>query len=248
VTPYYEQDGIAIYHGDCRDVVPALGVVPDVTIADPPYAQTKLEWDRWPQFWPLTEGLGRSLWCFGSLRMFLARHSEFTGWALSQDIVWEKHNGSSFHADRFRRVHEQAVHFYKGPWDSIHHVTPTTNDATARSVRRKGRPAHMGHIDGSTYESHDGGPRLQRSVLYVRSMHGSAENETQKPEGIVSPLIEYACPRGGLVLAPFMGSGTDLVVAKLTGRRAIGIDIRESQCEAAARRLSQGVLGLEMPA
>jgi site-specific DNA-methyltransferase (adenine-specific) len=247
MRPYYQDGSVTIYLGDCREVVPALGVEPDLTMADPPYAQTSLAWDQWPEAWPSTLGFGRSLWCFGSLRMFMQRALEFeaAGWHQSQDVVWEKHNGSSFHADRFRRVHEQAAHFYKGEWGQIHHVTPKTHDATARSVRRKERPRHMGHIEDSTYTSFDGGPRQMRSVIYARSMHGLADNETQKPEGIVAPLIEYGCPVGGLILSPFCGSGTDLEVAALMGRRAIGIDTREQQCEVAAKRLSCR-LGLEI--
>jgi site-specific DNA-methyltransferase (adenine-specific) len=249
MTPYYEQDGIAIYHGDCREIVPSLGVVPDLTIADPPYAQTSLPWDRWQSTWPCLDGLGRSLWCFGSLRMFMLRAAEFVAgeWQMSQDIVWEKHNGSSFHTDRFKRVHEQAVHFYRGAWGAVYQKTPTTPDATARTVRRKQRPPHMGAIDGSSYVSEDGGPRLMRSVIYARSMHGRAKNETQKPEAIVWPLVEYACLPGGLILSPFCGSGTDLRVARMTGRRAIGIEVREEQCEEAALSLA-GMLPLEVSA
>jgi site-specific DNA-methyltransferase (adenine-specific) len=36
MTPYYEQDGITIYHGDCREVLPSLGPV-DAVVTDPPY-------------------------------------------------------------------------------------------------------------------------------------------------------------------------------------------------------------------
>ena len=243
MKPYYEHAGVAIYHGDCREILPALGVTADAVIADPPYGQTSLDWDRWPEGWLGAQGLGRSLWCFGSLRLFMGKRQEFddAGWTLAQDVVWEKHNGSSFHRDRFRRVHEQAAHFYRGSWADVYKAVPVTHDETARAVRRKQRPAHMGRIEESAYVSHDGGPRLMRSVIYVRSMHGMAANETQKPEGIVAPLIENACPRGGLVVAPFMGSGTDLVTARLMGRRAIGIDVRESQCEAAAERLRAGL-------
>jgi site-specific DNA-methyltransferase (adenine-specific) len=83
-----------------------------------------------------------------------------------------------------------------------------------------------------------------RSVLQVRSTHGYAENETQKPIGIIAPLIAYGCPLGGTVFDPFMGAGSVLVAAKLAGCRAIGVDVREDQCEIAARRCSQEVLGL----
>lgn len=243
--PYYRDDTVELWHGDCRQVLPALGIAPDLVVADPPYGETSLDWDSWPAGWPAVIAQhAQSMWCFGSFRMFLDRAHEFAGWRLSQDVVWEKHNGSGFHADRFRRVHEHALHWYRGDWRNIHHDAQTTPDATARTVRSKRRPSHTGHIERTPYVSQDGGPRLMTSVLYAASMHGRAINETEKPVAILEPLIAYGCPVGGLVLDPFSGSGSTLVAARNTGRRAIGIELRESQCEQAARRLAQAPLDL----
>jgi site-specific DNA-methyltransferase (adenine-specific) len=75
-------------------------------------------------------------------------------------------------------------------------------------------------------------------------MHGRAIHPTQKPVGILTPLIEYACPPGGLVIDPFAGSGSTLEAARLTGRRAIGIEAHEPYIERAARRLEQAPLEL----
>lgn len=247
MIPYYEDEWVALYHGDFRDVLPALGVTADLLIADPPYGETSLSWDSWPTGWPMAlRPFGKSLWCFGSMRMFLDRRDEFTGWRMSQDVVWEKHNGSGFAADRFKRVHEHALHWYRtdAAWSEIHHQTPTTGDETARQVRRKTRPPHTGNVNTSAYESHDGGPRLMRSVIYSRSMHGRAINETEKPVALLDPLIGYGCPPGGLVVDPFAGSASTLVAARQAGRRAIGVELRESQCAAAAERLSHMPLEL----
>lgn len=242
-VPYYADDAVTLYQGDFRDVLPALDLSADLIVADPPYGETSLDWDRWPERWPsMLTPYARSMWCFGSMRMFLDRRDDFRDWKLSQDIVWEKHNGSGFHADRFKRVHEHAVHWYRGDWRDIYHVAPTTPDATPRTTRRKARPTHTGHIEASSYVSQDGGPRLMRSVLYRRSMHGSAINETEKPVSLVEPLIEYGCPPSGLVIDPFAGSASTLVAARNLGRRAIGIEKREDQCEKAAQRLAQSVL------
>jgi site-specific DNA-methyltransferase (adenine-specific) len=245
MTPYYVDEQVTLYHGDHREVLPDLGMTFDLIVADPPYGETSLDWDRWPRNW--TRGMtayARSMWCFGTLRMYLDHASEFQPWKLSQDIIWEKHNGSGFHTDRFRRVHEQPTHWYLGDWASIHHEAQTTPDVTARTVRSKRRPSHTGHIERTPYVSQDGGPRLMTSVLFAASMHGTAINETEKPVGLLEPMIAYGCPVGGIVLA-FAGSCSTLVAARAIGRRAVGIEKRESQCEAAAKRLAHATLEFE---
>lgn len=237
-------------HGDCMKVMAELpsGSV-DAIVTDPPYAQTSLEWDRWVKGWPemaarVLKPTG-SMWVFGTLRMFTDKWSEFDGWRMAQDIVWEKHNGSSFHNDRFRRVHEQAVQFYQGSWDDVYKGRVVTNDARARVVRRKERPAHMGQIDGTTYISEDGGPRIMRSVIYARSQHGTAIHPTQKPEGIVEPLIKNACPDGGIVLDPFAGSGTTGFVASRLGMSAILIEARDDYFTAMQERFAGDLLSYQ---
>lgn len=235
MKPYYEEESVTLYLGDCREM-PAIAC--DLAIADPPYGETSLAWDRWQDGWPATVP-GSALWCFGSLGMFTDHWGDFATWRRSQDIVWEKQNGSSFHADRFRRVHEQAVFFYRGAWGDVYKATVTTQDAVRKQVRRKQRPPHMGHIDAGAYESHDGGPRMMRSVIYAPNCHGYAEHPTQKPLALLLPLIKYGCRPGGTVYVPFAGVGSELEAARWLGRKAIGVEIDERYCEKAALRLSR---------
>src|SRR6266851_1630460 len=142
MTPYYADDLVTLYHGDCREVLPALGVTADCVVTDPPYGETSLEWDRWQDGWlAVAATVARSLWCFGSMRMYLDHAAEFTAsWKFSQDVIWEKHNGSSSASDRFKRVHEIPTHWYRGDWSAIYHETPTTADAVKHQMRRKHRP------------------------------------------------------------------------------------------------------------
>lgn len=242
--PYYEDAHVTLYHGDCRDIMPHLPQC-DAIITDPPYGETSLEWDVWPQGWPaMMLSHTRQLWCFGSMRMFWDWRDDFAAWSLAQDVVWEKHNGSGLHNDRFRRVHELALHFYRGEWGTLYKSAPivTVEEDRKRDALKRGKkPEHWGGIErGDAYE-YDG-KRIMRSVIPVRSCHGYAVNETQKPEGIVRPLLDYCVPAGGLVIDPFAGSGTVLAVARQQGKRAIGVELRESQCAEIARRLSQGDL------
>lgn len=244
MTPYYSDDLTTLYLGDCRELLSAIEA--DVVITDPPYGETQLPFDKVVRGW--VKALAPSvpaIWCFGSLRFFFQQISEFDGWTFAQDIVWEKQNGSGFHSDRFRRVHEIAAQFYRGKWSEVWREPVYTNDARARTVRKKSRPKHWHGATGETlYRSEDGGPRLLRSVIGVRNEHMRALHPTQKPIGILVPLIAYSCPPGGVVLDPFAGSGSTLVAAKQLGRRAIGIEISEAYCQLAAQRLSQETLPL----
>lgn len=255
---YYEDDTVQLYLGDMREILPALGVTADLIVADPPYGETSLAWDRWPTGW-LTVAAKHSsaMWCFGSQRMFFDHLDEFKAadWKLSQDVighdedgepitgdvnvVWEKHNGTGFATDRFKRVHEHVLHFYRGPWGSVHQDVPRTvytgPDKHARA-RFDNRAAHTGAVKAVTYA--DNGTRLMRSVIKVKSVRGGI-HKTEKPELLLLPLISYGCPPGGLIVDPFGGSCSTLLAARKLGMRAIAIEGHEPHAEAAAERLRQ---------
>ncbi|MFB7736238.1 DNA-methyltransferase [Streptomyces sp. NPDC056112] len=246
---YYEDGTVQLYLGDMREVLPALGLQADCVVTDPPYSETSLAWDRWPKGWPeYAANITSSMWCFGSMRMFLDRSHEFTAsdWKLSQDYVWEKHNGSGFARDRFRRVHETATHWYRGDWASVYHQTPLIPKQFDAKGRTQSTSAvvvpHTGKIGAHSYT--DTGMRLARSVRRYSSVRRGI-HPTQKPVEILRELIEYACPEGGLVVDPFAGSGSTLDAARQTGRRAIGIERHEPYAEAAARRLDALVLPID---
>jgi site-specific DNA-methyltransferase (adenine-specific) len=241
---YFADAAVTLYLGDMREIVPALEETVDCIVTDPPYAETTLGWDRWPIGWPSVAATAtRSMWCFGSMRMFLERHAEFALWRMSQDVVWEKHNGSSFAKDRFKRVHEHATHWYLGAWSDVHRDVPRVpRTGPAKAVKNRTSTPHTGAISGGAYV--DDGLRLARSVLQFRSMHGRAIHPTEKPVELLDMLIRYACPAGGIVLDPFAGSGSTAVAARASGRRAVLIEADERYCEAIAKRLSQGVFEL----
>lgn len=84
------------------------------------------------------------------------------------------------------------------------------------------------------------GKRKSNVLRYATIPPGSKDrpdHPTPKPVGLIKDLIAY-CP-DGIILDPFMGSGTTLRAAKDVGRKAIGIEIEERYCEVAANRMTQ---------
>lgn len=95
---------------------------------------------------------------------------------------------------------------------------------TKYSPPKKANPGNVIHCDA-------GGGRIGSKLAH--------KNEAPFPEVLADFFIRSFCPPGGIVLDPFVGSGTVPVVALKNGRRYIGIDVRESQTELTRRRLSE---------
>ena len=253
LTPFYADDTVELYHADCRDLLPQLPG--DLIVTDPPYEQTSLRWDRWPAGWlDAAAACSSALWCFLPLRQFATkpyRGREFAaaGWRLSQDLepdlgysadhlTWEKHNGSGFAADRFRRVHETVTHWYRDAWAETTHQVPTipgTERPTATIGHRRA-PTHTSPIGSAGYTY--GPTRLARSIIRARSLHGTAIHPTQKPVEVLDLLIRYGSPTGGIVVDPFAGSGSVGIAARAAGRRAILIEADAQHCQQAAAWLA----------
>lgn len=248
MTPYYSDDYVTLYHGDCREIDAWLQA--DVLVTDPPYGETSLAWDRWPDGWPQAvadrSDSIRQIWCFGSTRMFLDHRDDFAPWKLAQDIVWSKPRGRGVMNDRFNRSHELATHWYRGAWGDL----PLTPPRVAKTVPWTARATRNGNVDdgskvrpmnGGSYQ--DDGTRLMLTVIPGDPGDPRTTlHPTQKPLEVLRPIITYSVPPGGLIADPYAGSGSTLVAAKGLGRKAIGIEIEERYCEIAARRLSQEVL------
>lgn len=235
---------IDLLHGDCRELMARQRPF-DLIIADPPYGQTSLAWDQrvagWERIACASLKPTGSMWLFGSMRLLMETWPalDAAGWQYAQDIVWEKHNGAGFQADRFKRVHEHVLQLYRrgAPWSGVWNAVQTTPDATARTVRRKKRPTHMGHIERGAYASQDGGPRIMRSVVEIRSCHGRAIHPTEKPVDLLEILIRTSCPPAGLVGDFFAGSAAAGEAAAITGRNYIGAEIDGDMVAKARARL-----------
>jgi len=109
---------------------------------------------------------------------------------------------------------------------------------------RTGEPCDFGGDEGSVARFFKHCPPDAKRVVYAakasKSERGKNNNHpTVKPLA----LMRYLCkitrtPTGGIILDPFMGSGTTGIAAKLEKRDFIGIDIKEEYCEIARNRIA----------
>lgn len=241
MTPYYEQAGIVIYHGDCLDVLPHLGllVLPSVLVTDPPYtaaggSSNGRNGDADSQFF--------AFWIKAvAAQIRRAMHPEARGFVFAD---WRTIN---LIAAAFREPGERVrANLWECKqalvWDreGIGMGAPFRNSFEMIAVVA-GPDGNFDHL-----------PKNIPTVIRHRWPYGASEfHGAEKPVDLCDRLIRWANPAdvpGRILLDPFIGSGSTLVAAKRLGHPAIGIELEERNCEIAAKRLSQGALPLEMGA
>lgn len=217
----------------------------DMLATDPPFATTNLEWDKpvdWKLFWPIVEQICK---CYANMVLFSSGKFTHTLIATNPhhfryELIWEKPMPVGFLSANRRplRAHENILVFNASFKKSVYNPQFIKGKMHKISVP-KDKPSHYGGHSRSvpdrwTKNYHP------RSILRFSKPHGPQSlHPTQKPVELMKWLIKsYSRPRA-MIADFFCGSGTTLVAAKETGRRAIGCDTSEQFCEIAAKRLRQ---------
>jgi DNA modification methylase len=228
MTPYYKEDGITIYCGDARDVIPLLPKA-DLVLTDPPYG-VSLAGKRTKR--------DASLSNTGYSGIFedTPEYIDSTVLPIIRLCI-----------ERFHRVvvTPGVRHLFKYPEPSD--VGCVFNPAGAG----RGRWG-FNCFNPILYYGKD--PYIQRGMggrpngfSEVAAGDGSIGHPCPKPLRWMLWLVNKASLPGDLILDPFMGSGTTLIASKRLGRSAIGVEIEESYCRIAIDRLRQDVLPLAAP-
>jgi site-specific DNA-methyltransferase (adenine-specific) len=177
------------------------------------------------------------------------------GWILRRDIIWHKPNAMPSAAKNRPTVDHEYIFFfvrsknYYYNADAIRepHVTFSDNSRMKGGRThffRRGATPEAGK-NGGKINLHDGRwdqafhplGRNKRTVWSIPLSKFREAHFAVFPEELVATCLAAGCPRGGLVLDPFLGSGTTAVVAQELGRRYLGIDCVPEYCELAGRRL-----------
>lgn len=163
------------------------------------------------------------------------------GWYLRQDIIWAKPNPMPESVkDRCTKSHEYIFLLSKSAryyYDNEAIKEPAKNDSGwAKQIAKNGIP-HQHHKPGSVYldpreECQYGlltakltDTRNKRSVWTVTTKPYKGAHFATFPPALIEPCILAGCPKGGIVLDPFVGSGTTVATAIKLGRKGIGIDL-----------------------
>lgn len=185
------------------------------------------------------------------------------GFYLRQDIIWHKPNPMPESVtDRCTKSHEyvflmskSAKYYYDG--DAIKEPQAdisirrafSTNNVDKRKDANNPNYAISGKAQDETYERMrqsiaDGNPQLRnpqlrnrRSVWTVTTKPFKGAHFATFPRDLIRPMIQAGCPADGVVLDPFMGSGTTAIEAIYQGKRYIGIDLNSDYCAMAAKRI-----------
>jgi len=177
------------------------------------------------------------------------------GWYLRNDIIWEKANPMPESVkDRCTRCYEHVFLLAKSKkyyYDPAAIAEPLAASTAARMKRGRStihkyaegipgqqvegfnRPRSTGAIPDEMIPAF----RNKRDVWHINTVPYGGNHFAAFPPKLAETCILAGCPVGGIVIDPFLGSGTTGLVAKQTGRRYIGIEINAEYCRLARERI-----------
>jgi site-specific DNA-methyltransferase (adenine-specific) len=236
--PYYRDDSVTLWHGDCIEVMEGFDDAAVATVlTDPPYSSGgRRENSR-------------------SIRKSMTRSVEDDDWIRGDAMST---NGFIYLLRlcgiQWRRVLEPGGHMLSFiDWRMAPQLCAALETADLRQhpilVWDKAKLG-MGAIFRNQHEfivhMSAGNPRdpMRRDVPNVLRFPSvrDGDHPTEKPDALLQTLLSVVNPPGGVVLDPFAGSGSTLHAARALGFPAIGIEADERYCEVIAKRLSQPIL------
>ena len=217
IEPYYDEGGILIIKGDCREILQHLPKV-DLVLTDPPYG---MGWNT-----------DTARFSGGSVESHSRRGA---GKENQARVVGDD---TPFDPSAWLSAPRCIL------WGSNHYASRLPVGTTLVWIKRFDGAFGSFLSDAEVAWMKGGHGVYCFRDLSMTAEAKTRVHPTQKPLPLMCWCIERAGKGVASILDPFMGSGTTLVAAKNLGRQAIGIEIEEKYCAIAAKRLAHGVLAL----
>lgn len=226
LKPYYQNELVTIYHGDCLEILPELEPV-DLVLTDPPYginiirngkcggvdnktkkakmgnySHLKNDWDKVKpkqEFFYFILKKSKNQIIFGANHFISKIPIDSSCW-----IVWDKDNQKSSFAD------------CELAWTSF------------KTSVKKYRFMWNGMIQEDM---------KNKEVRY---------HPTQKPVKLFKMILNDYSKENETILDPFLGSGTTAIACSLLNRKCVSIEIDEKSCEVSAKRCEEVLTDLSM--
>ena len=170
------------------------------------------------------------------------------GWRWIETYIWAKPNAvPGRFGPRTKDSFEYVYHFARGArpyWDlgAVRVPYKTDGEEIARRRRdlhgRRNTEAGFGRDRTKTYLYGTADPGNVIAVAQTYNQHKGVAHTAAMPEALAEFFIKAACPPNGIVVDPFAGGGTTMVVARRLGRRTGGLDIHRQFVDEARRRLA----------
>jgi site-specific DNA-methyltransferase (adenine-specific) len=236
MEPYYSDDAVTLYLGDCREFLPTLADQSvDCVITDPPYSARTHEGTRSNSDRAKVHGNRVLSGSFGfdsitesDLRDVMATLGRVARRWVVATVDYRHAFALDQEPPEGLRVLRVGVWVKPNPMPQISGDRPGQGWESIAFLHRVGvKPAWNG-----------GG----RAGVWTSRVAQNEGHPTAKPLSMVSDWVRLFSNPGDTILDPFAGSGTTLRAAKNEGRKAIGVELDERYCEVIAKRLAQDVL------
>lgn len=221
-APYFEAEGVMLYHGDARYILPALDLDAAIVLTDPPYncgvnygelTNDRRSWPEWCAWWD------------ACLSIF--QQSARDVFAFMSQTAWKQYQRLGTHEIDWTLVWSKPLSLAVTALPFMPHWEPIGYWGT---TQRKRDAAFWG---SDVY-----------TCNVTPNVHG---HKTEKPLPLMREMVQRLTLPGDLIVDPFAGSGTTLIASQLEGRWAVGVEIEERHCEIIARRLERGDVGARSP-
>lgn len=219
----FTKENITLYHGDCEEILPVLGVKAQAIITDPPYGiafrsnrravtpkfnHIANDDEISPDWIPLLDSVADDSSCMFMFTRWDVEHVwreevAKSGWGVKNQIIWYKPGGGLGDLySQFMPVHENAIFAVRGDWK------------------------FQGKRPASVY-------------MFTKDAVSSYEHPTQKPVALMSRIVLDITAPGDLVIDPFFGSCSTGVACARYDRKFIGIEINEEYFELGCENISK---------